>query len=611
MEHRNNRENCLKQKIGYFTLGFVGAVILSTVFPVEGLEPSGQIVYSNSFHSLLFAILSGICFLGLKKRRFPEKRRDTAALLLSLMLSLFLVVGSNLEDLDNFNAANVGNYLKILGCGLYFTPMAAYLWQKIDEVKMNREGKNKGSHLLRNAGILFCCWLPVFLAFYPGAFVYDAWEEYVQAETGEYTTHHPLLHVLLLGKAVVFGKDLLKDPNLGIAIYTILQMIVFAFALANTLEYLRRKGMGKWEEGAGLLFYGFFPVIPMYAVCSAKDTLFSAFLLLTLVKILELSESKKSLFEDKKKAAGFVLSAALMMLFRKNGSYAYLVWAAVFLLFLFIKDRKKKQWMVQTGIFLFLPFFLFSLTETALEGITDAKAGGKQEIMTVPIQQMARVYNYAPQTYTEEEKQILYEILPKEELHIYTPRISDLLKSKFNNEVFRKDPFRYLSLWGKTGLKKPLIYLNAWWLTSYGYWYPDAVINVYGGTQRYTFQYGESSYFGFETEPPGERDSKLPFLEKFYKDISLELFQQRLPAVSMLFSPGFLFWCYSFFMGYYLWKKEWNKILPFSLILLVWLTVILGPTYLIRYVLILWLIAPLYIGLSFYKREEVKNKSQM
>ena len=194
------------------------------------------------------------------------------------------------------------------------------------------------------------------------------------------------------------------------------------------------------------------------------------------------------------------------------------------------------------------------------------------------------------------EKELLFEMIPGEEMHLYTPRLSDLLKSKFNNEKFGEKKGEFLKLWVKTGIRKPMIYLNAWLMTSYGYWYPDAVINVYGGHGCYTFTYENSSYFGFETEYPGTRESKFPWLEEQYRKISLELFQQKVPAVSMLFSPGFLLWCFLFVLGYFLKNGQWNKILGVAGILLLWLTVILGPTYLVRYVLILWFAMPVVIA---------------
>jgi len=184
-------------------------------------------------------------------------------------------------------------------------------------------------------------------------------------------------------------------------------------------------------------------------------------------------------------------------------------------------------------------------------------------------------------------------------LQIYDADLSDLLKAHFNNQQYSKTSSDFWKLWMNKLAKKPVTYLNAWFMTSYGYWYPDTVINVYGGQQRFTFQYGDSSYFGFETEQPGVRDSKFPWLEEQYRKMSLEIYQQNVPVISMLFSPGFLFWM---FMGSILcciYKREYTWLLPFGCIFLLWGTAILGPTFLVRYVLALWFALPLWSVLYY------------
>lgn len=155
-------------------------------------------------------------------------------------------------------------------------------------------------------------------------------------------------------------------------------------------------------------------------------------------------------------------------------------------------------------------------------------------------------------------------------------------------------------LWLDKFKEKPITYLNAWFMTSYGYWYPDTVINVYGGQQRFTFQYGDSSYFGFETEQPGERDSKFPWLEEQYRKMSLELYQQNVPGLSMLFSPGMLFWLFAFSLIHCIYQKKLSWLLPLGSIFLLWGTAILGPTFLVRYVLILWFALPIWSVLYYY-----------
>lgn len=443
--------------------------------------------------------------------------------------------------------------------------------------------------------------------------MYDAQDEYVQVASRIFTTHHPLTHVLLLGGFVCLGNKLFASYNIGIAMYTLFQMAVLSGVFSYTVLYIKDK-IAKQKFIFVILFYGFFPVIPMYAVCSAKDTLFTAAFLIVMIQLLKLFERSSgketaSCFLGVKKNAEkdsnsgnikfgdiilLVLAATAMMLLRNNGVYAYICLipiAAMTGVFLF---RNKKDSLLTAGIML-LSLVLYFGAHNLLIAATNASHSENQEILTVPIQQLTRTYVYSPEVFSKEDVQVLYSYIPEDILRIYDADLSDLVKANFNNEKYNKDSHEFWSLWGRMFLKKPVTYLNAWLMTSYGYWYPDTIINVYGGHQRFTFQYEESSYFGFETEQPGTRDSKFPWLEEQYRKLSLEIYQQNVPVISMLFSPGFLFWVFlgCFFFGWY--QKKYSYVLSMTGILLLWLTVLLGPTFLVRYVLILWFAMPVIL----------------
>jgi len=309
----------------------------------------------------------------------------------------------------------------------------------------------------------------------------------------------------------------------------------------------------------------------------------------------------------------FVISSTLMMLLRNNGMYAYIVAIP----FIWLICRKHSRKIYKLLILMLLSVVLFYGSNFVLKTATNATNNEYQEMLTVPIQQLARTYTYSQDVFTEEDIKCLHEILPEDYLITYRTRVSDVLKSGFDNSAYEKNPGKYRSLWLRIGLKKPLIYLNAWLGTSYGYWYPDAINNVYSGNQMFTFQYGDSSYFGFETEPPGIRDSKFPILERFYEFMSLRLFQQKTPVVSMLFAPGFTFWLFAFILfglirisgvtvesseDCIVINSDYRRLLPLIPVLLLWLTVLLGPTTLVRYVLILWFIIPVYPLLLNYDK---------
>ena len=60
-------------------------------------------------------------------------------------------------------------------------------------------------------------------------------------------------------------------------------------------------------------------------------------------------------------------------------------------------------------------------------------------------------------------------------------------------------------------------------------------------------------------------------------------------------APAFWFWILAWYVGGQLQRRKAENLFWILPAFLTWLTVLLGPTYLVRYVIILWYIAPLFI----------------
>ena len=600
-------------------IGLLGTIALSETigFNME------KTAYGNSTTAFFLVLFSWVILRQVYSRiSLKDKRGIVFAGGYSFALGFALVAGKELHTVENFALTDLTLWIQICMLAVYFAGPVLYVFQwikektadsgremmagKSDEGKQNKEnGRKKYKEFLLTWFIIFICWVPVFLAFYPGAFVYDAQDEYVQVATREFSTHHPLSHVLMLGGFVCLGNKLFDSFNIGIAMYTLVQMVVLSGVFAYTVSYLRTHLSKKVCMGV-ILFYGLFPVIPMYAVCSAKDTLFNATFLLVLVQMLKMLEqafgakNRLPVQIDERNVCNikdivlFVLSSAAMMLLRNNGVIAYMILLFVVAL-LAILRYKKERFFVYLTVAMLAAFVLYSGVDKTLAFVLDADDSENQELLTVPIQQLARTWKYSPEVFSKEEQQILFSYIPEHILGIYDADLSDLVKANFDNQKYAADSSGFWKVWLKGFTHKPVTYLNAWFMTSYGYWYPDTVINVYGGQQRFTFQYGDSSYFGFETEQPGERDSKFPWLEEQYRRMSLELYQQNVPGISMLFSPGFLFWIFAGSLLICWYRKDYVRLLPMCGIFLLWFSVIPGPTFLVRYVLILWFALPLIL----------------
>ena len=69
------------------------------------------------------------------------------------------------------------------------------------------------------------------------------------------------------------------------------------------------------------------------------------------------------------------------------------------------------------------------------------KSGNIREMMSIPCQQLAKVYVETPEAYTDEEKEALLELIPEKNImdYQYRPMISDATKNYLNSEVLKSD----------------------------------------------------------------------------------------------------------------------------------------------------------------------------
>lgn len=583
------------------------ALILATAailcFPQILNGEENSLVFTNS----IFAVLVwGLGFHTLRRSLgaidWKDRRGVRISIVFSLLFTVAMLFGVRLDTMQTVDFKDLRLWISLPVLTLFFAILVRRLWDLLNErieKKVRRTASDTIMWPLQQREnrtdlitfiVMIICWIPVFLAVYPGFFVYDAQDEYVQVATRMFSTHHPLVHVLLLGGIICAVHKALGSYNMGIACYILMQMLCVSGGFAFLLSYFRKKKVSRAVYFAGTLYFALFPVIVMFALCSAKDALFTTALLLLLVCLLEMGLDADRFFASKKWLFLFVTSAGGMMLFRNNGLYAFVLMIPV--LVFSQKRHRRSVWLCVICAVIGCLFI-----NTGLKVMLHADDSENQEILTVPIQQLARTYKYTPEVFDEEDTKTLHEILPEEALRMYNARLSDPVKIRFENETFQKNKSKYAWLWIKIGLRKPLSYLNAWWMTSYGFWYPDAVVNVYQGNSVFTFTYEDSSYFGYEVEQPGARDSKIPWLDEIYRKLSLEIWKEKVPVLSMLFSMGGMFWLYAFCFAYFVYTRKYRMLMPFFMLFFVWLTVILGPTYLPRYVLMFWYGLPLLAGM--------------
>lgn len=224
-------------------------------------------------------------------------------ILFSLVFALCMTFGRCLDRDGSVPFTHFGLWICVLLLTAGGTFLTRFVWNlllKEDVEREKKEAEVTGKTFLLTSLILFLCYLPVFLAVYPGFFVYDAQDELMQVVTRSFSTHHPLAHVLMLGGIIQLVHKVSGSYNLGIACYTLFQMMVLSCIFAYGICHLRKEGMGKRKGILMTLYLGLFPTIVMFVLCSAKDGLFTGMLFLLVLMIRKLVKDPEGFFKEKK-----------------------------------------------------------------------------------------------------------------------------------------------------------------------------------------------------------------------------------------------------------------------------------------------------------------------
>ncbi|MCR4706500.1 MAG: DUF6020 family protein [Clostridiales bacterium] len=373
--------------------------------------------------------------------------------------------------------------------------------------------------------LIFLCRLPAFAVLYPGSFAYDVPFQLEQIATGAYSTHHPLVHTLLLGSCVQLGR-LFGNVNLGAALYTVLQVLLLSLLNALCCGSLFRQAGSRAARGAAL-FFALYPVHLLMAVNATKDVLFSGCFALALTLLREWLCG--GALPEKRRALLFIATAGAVLL-RNNMAYALFA----FLLCLLAAKRRRVAAFMACAL---AAGFLFS---QGLAAFLHAVPGDLRETLSWPIQQLARISVREREKLTEEEKGLIDGILPQMAWKNYDPTVSDPVKFEFRTEKFKEDPGKYAKLCLGLLARCPKCSLDAVLMLTHAYLYP---YRTYGVSGRY-LQTGVTDviYTGWKEEETITDESPFPALRNAIDWRFGAQGAMQIPVVGWFFNLGLLMW---------------------------------------------------------------------
>lgn len=544
-----------------------------------------------------------------QKKLLPKPIAYAIFVLTGFLFVFCCVTGNELAAEENI-LWTAGCTLRILGVSLAGGWAAGtvickicYRWAEKTDISTRIEEKAGGWKVFGISMVLnFAAWFPGFLAYYPAICAYDIPVQLEQILSGRYIDHHPIIHTLLLKGAMSLGKNVFGNVNMGIGCYGLFQMLVLSAAFAFGMFFLYRHGMRRIGMIVVQICCMLYPFHVYMSVSVTKDTLFSAFFLVTVLALSELTEGHKAC------APLFFAAGTGMILFRNNGKYAFLV-LLVFLAAAFIFDKDKRSFRGKLFLLAAGTFLAGNLLLSGIFKATGAEQGDKREMLSIPIQQLARTMVYhggigvIPEddgAMSEADRALINDFILDEAYRDYRPDFTDPVKSHTNTYVARYRAKDFLTTYVGLFLQFPGDYLNAALAVDAGYLYPGDVSHAYINAQEGAGAGGGYVQTRWDEERLREagihKNSKWPSLLKHMEKWADDNAYLRLPLLKYLFVPGVWIWLYLLLAEWLLLNRNFGKCIPLTLVFGYFLTLLLGPTVQMRYLYPLMAAFPFLLG---------------
>lgn len=538
-----------------------------------------------------------ICFNILFNYTLFRKKHDRkiCKIILALLFSFFMVFGYSYKEINSWDLI-FGNTFQLFkaiikGIGYYilFISLMNYLFDYVFNNIKIKETTNKVYNFIFIKHsfivpllIILICWLPYIISYYPGMLFQDSSNQVRQYfgyeipedastnsanlidENVKITSHHPVIHTLILGGCIQLGK-LIGSDNLGVFFYTILQVLLLSSTFAYVINYMKKLKIPNWFRTITLLIFALTPIIPIYAIEITKDVPFVCFVIIYLIQIHKLINNANVRKLQIKTIIKVILLSLLVALFRNNGIYVIIMSLPLIAI---IDKINRKRILVTT----LLIIVLYQGYNFVLENIFRITPASIREALSIPFQQTARYVKEHEDEVTEYEKNVIdnildYEALPK----VYRPTVSDFVKNTYNKDATTDDLLEYFKVWFLQFLKHPTTYIEATMNNTYGYFYPGSEMRQYTTVFMIDYHNSLNNTGGFNYSYVDEFRSAREFINSLVETI------KKLPGISFVINIGLNVWLLMIMFSYFIYIKKTRYIIFLMPLLSILLVCIASP----------------------------------
>lgn len=414
---------------------------------------------------------------------------------------------------------------------------------------------------------IFLSWMPAWLHFFPGILSYDAISQTGSALGTITDNHHPVLHTWLIRVFMNLGKTLFSSYEAGIAVMSLLQMLILSYALTRLAFLMKKKNVPMLLTALTILCSALWFMNACLSVTMVKDTLHAAYLILFTCHFTEISTDPAQWLKHRQNLVCLPAVSFLMCAFRNNGIYIY---AFCFLILAIVRLPLIKKVRKYTLLILaiILPVILFKLYSGPVFSALNIAPGQVREALCIPIQQLQRVAVLHEEELTADqlEKMNWYIddlkwMYPSESgsTRAYAPFMADAAKSCFYSDHYNESPAAFWKFYLETGLQFSKEYINAFLSNTLGFWYPG----YYGFSYVMYDNYAPEMF-----DVPLERKSLLDttLIRTYYQSMCNSDFWRETPVLRLFFVPGCSLWILLYLVALSLKKKAlFTKVMPLFL----------------------------------------------
>ncbi len=517
----------------------------------------------NIIHTIIFSVFSFILNYN-SFAIYSSKKDKFFYILFSFIFSFFQVIGYNCF---NYEVSNIGNIktwvlILILTISLYNVIKVIFNFnvRKLKDFKLSINFFNNKHLFLIVFLLIFISWLPVIIKFYPGNYSYDVeYQLMMYTNKVTFSQFHPVIHTLILGIFIINFDNLF--------FYSLFQSVLMALIFSKTIVYLNKKNFSKTLNLIFLLIYMFLPTHVIMAITTTKDVLFSGIFMLAIMKFIDIVESYGLSLKSKKNLIFIIIILFLLLIFRNNMYYALVV-SIPFMILIFRNSLKKIFIIFLASLTLFFSYNLI------LTNVFNVEPQLESESLSIVMQSFARVYKY--EHLNNEEKERIENLFLPKTLEKYNSRISDPIKINFNNSILKQDLIGYVKLYLKYMFKYPITILDSWFNMFYSYFYNYDVL-----PQGWQKKYIEVNCINNFEKSQNCSENRVYVT---YKNLLDKAKYQEIPILRILMNSSTYIYILIILIFNIIRKKKYELLFPIIPLFMYFLTDLLAPVALMRYV---------------------------